>query len=264
MMRQWMKDHGQQDKPLYLSEWGILKPYHSGGTCTATGCPSSGSTGCFLDENGCTFDPDRVADFLESTLDYLRTAADPLLGYSRDENRLVQRWLWYRLATETYDAVAHASNLASAQSGFSLTYVGQRWQTYARAIPPEYNLFPTQAPTATGAVIGSGGASANLRAQIKGGGNTALAGPATVTFYSDASLTSPIGSAAFSGLAGCERGAAWVSTPWTGLSPGTYPFWVKVDSPNEVAETDETDNVMQGWAVIQPFGIALPYAARGG
>lgn len=34
-MRQWMKDHGQQDKPLLLTEFSVLYPYiqDPGGTC---------------------------------------------------------------------------------------------------------------------------------------------------------------------------------------------------------------------------------------
>ena len=264
LMRQWMKLHGQQDKPLVLTEFSVLKPYHfNGKVCQYDTCPpGSRDNGCFCDETGRTFNPTRVATFMEAAFDYMRTATDPLLGYPRDEYRLVQRWLWYRLSTETYDAVAHASNLANRQSGYALTHVGQQWQDYVRAIPPTYNLFPTQVPTAYGAVIGAGGATVGLRAEVKGGGNTVLVGPATVTFYSDVGLTSPIGSATFSNLAGCERGAAWVATKWTGLSAGTYPFWVKVDSPDEIDESVETDNVMQGWVVIQPFGIVLPLVAR--
>jgi hypothetical protein len=82
-MRQRMKDHGQQDKPLMISEYSILWPYyHNGQACG------------FKDEYGNCFDPPRVANYLANSFDYLlNQAIDPELGYKLDGNRLVQQWL---------------------------------------------------------------------------------------------------------------------------------------------------------------------------
>ena len=114
-MRTWMKDHGQQNKPLILSEYSILWPYviDPGG-------------GCYLqDENGNCFTPQRVNQFMTSTFNYLETAADPALGYPLDGNRLVQRWMWFSAYME---AGAPMSNLLISSLD-ALTPVGQHFQT---------------------------------------------------------------------------------------------------------------------------------------
>jgi hypothetical protein len=70
-MRRWMAAHGQQEKPLWISEYGILMPADYG------------------------FPPARVADFMAASFDLFRTLRDPATGYAADEQRLVQRWNWY-------------------------------------------------------------------------------------------------------------------------------------------------------------------------
>jgi len=72
-MRQWMKDHGQQHKPLIISEYGMMQPEHDG------------------------FTVDRVNQFMDATFTYLMHAKDPDLGMPADEYRLVQRWNWFSL-----------------------------------------------------------------------------------------------------------------------------------------------------------------------
>lgn len=72
-MRTWMRDHGQRNKPLIISEYGVL----------------------FTEDRG--FTVDRVNDYMSNTFRYLLYATDPDLGYPADGNRLVQRWLWFSL-----------------------------------------------------------------------------------------------------------------------------------------------------------------------
>jgi hypothetical protein len=222
-MRVWMKEHDQQKKPLLITEYGILKPYHFYGTCPpeTTSC----APGCFCDEYGETFHPNRVASYITKTFDYLLTATDPELGYPADEYRLVQQWLWYHLAQPVDPpAIGHAGNLANPDSLTELTIPGQRWQEYAAAITPTVNLLPVHVPT----------------------------------FYSEEGLTMPIGEATFTGLGGCARRTTVVTTTWGGLTPETHYFWVKVDSPETVTETKETDNVGSGMVVGNPRLLFLP------
>ena len=77
--RQWMADHGERNKPLIVSEYGVLMPDIYG------------------------FDHDRVRDFMYATFDFFLTATDDELGYPADGNRLVQRWAWYSLDDQMYD-----------------------------------------------------------------------------------------------------------------------------------------------------------------
>jgi hypothetical protein len=99
--RQWMRDHGQQNKPLIVSEYGIPMP------------PDYG------------FDPERVRRFLYATFDFFLSAQDPALGYPPDENRLVQRWCWYSLADTGYPT----GNLFDPQT-FQITSLGEAWRSY--------------------------------------------------------------------------------------------------------------------------------------
>jgi hypothetical protein len=104
--RQWMKERGQQDKPLVITEYGILMPTDYG------------------------FPPERVEQFMLATFDYFETAVDPDLGYPADGYRLVQRWCWYSLADERYPT----GNLASPGSG-TLTPLGQAFRNFAYSRP---------------------------------------------------------------------------------------------------------------------------------
>lgn len=85
-MRTWLVAHGQGDKPLIISEYGVLMPpsYFEPRNCCAD---------CTDYANG----TEAVAGFMARSFHYFMTRRDPVLGYSRDEGRLVQRWLWFSL-----------------------------------------------------------------------------------------------------------------------------------------------------------------------
>ena len=70
--RAWMKDRGQQNKPLIVSEYGVLYR-HIAEADTAQ----------------------EVQDFMINTFDYFLNTQDCSLGYAADQCRLVQRWNWY-------------------------------------------------------------------------------------------------------------------------------------------------------------------------
>lgn len=78
VFRRWMAERGQRDRPLVVSEYGIVMP------------PDYG------------FDEARVEAFLAATFDYFLTASDEEVGYPADANRLIQWWCWYSLADTTY------------------------------------------------------------------------------------------------------------------------------------------------------------------
>jgi hypothetical protein len=82
--RQWMKDRGFQNKPLIISEYGVLMPWDRLAADEQTG-------------------DQMVVDFMRTTFDFLVSAKDPSLGYPADDNRLVQEWLWYSLNDQPFD-----------------------------------------------------------------------------------------------------------------------------------------------------------------
>jgi hypothetical protein len=104
--RRWLADHGQRNKPLIISEYGILMPKDYG------------------------FGPARVEDFLVATYDFMLNAADEELGYPADGNRLVQRWAWYSLNDDRYPT----GNLIDFATG-NLTRIGQAHRRYLAELP---------------------------------------------------------------------------------------------------------------------------------
>jgi hypothetical protein len=256
-MREWMRDRGYRDRPLLITEFGILKPYHlgPGATCSKTTCSGTGD-GCFCDEEGEAFHPQRVADFAIGVLDLLRTATDPDLGHPADGNRLVQQWVWFHLATRNPHDLGHPSNLADPDATGSdgqwrLTTVGQAWRDYVREIPPEPNLFVADVPTATGsASCGTCASIVTLQVLLANNGNVPPGGPVSVTFYADEALTQPIGTAVVAAPAGCVRKVVGAAVVWDGVCAGTSSFWIQITTEGGPAERTLEDNVAEGSIVL--------------
>ena len=98
--RRWMKENGYRGKPLIVSEYGIPMPEDYG------------------------FSAERVSEFLGGTFNFFLTARDPDLGYSLDEDRLVQRWCWYSLsAPDDY----YPNGRLFDPSTYEISLVGQYW-----------------------------------------------------------------------------------------------------------------------------------------
>jgi hypothetical protein len=274
-MRRWMKENGYQDTPLLMTEYGINLPYHyptpdkPDGRCEVQTCSDNpdyhADDYCFCDDNNETFHPERVADFMEATFNFLRgsAAVDPDLGYPDDGYRLVQQWMWYRIYTEP-PAAGHASNLADPNDGYAMTVPAQRWHDYVANVPPLFNLAVDTVPGAVGTVVDADDtATVTLSGVVLNNGNVALDVETTATFYSDPDLLSPIGSAVFTGLGGCARHRMVLTTTWPSLSVGLHSFWFKVDSLGQVGETNENDNVGRGVVLIATHQLYLPLVARG-
>lgn len=105
--RRWMARHGWRDKPLIVTEYGILMPETYG------------------------FPPHAVIDFMESSFDFLLEARDSEIGYPLDDNRLVQRLTWFSVGDSTYPT----GNLVDPTTG-ALTSVGQAFANYAARLAP--------------------------------------------------------------------------------------------------------------------------------
>ena len=103
--RRWMAERGLRDKPLIVTEYGILMPASYG------------------------FPPDVVSDFLVNTFDFFLTARDPELGYPADDNRLVQTFNWYSIADTTYPT----SNLFDPETR-NVSPVGETFKAYVSGL----------------------------------------------------------------------------------------------------------------------------------
>jgi hypothetical protein len=212
------------------------------------------------DEYGNCFTPARVTSFLNNSLDYLENATSAELGYPRDGNRLVQRWLWFSVDTDGAGFVSDLVDTASAQ----FTQVGNAFASRATAAPKNVNLFPVKA--FGDRAVGDAGAGTNsivLNVEVRNQGTIATGQNFVVNFYRDGALSSLIGSVtAPAGLAGCESRGAYVQQTWSGLSPGLHSFWVKVDAGGVVDESQEGDNVLEGEVLIPTERVWLPVLLR--
>lgn len=110
--RQWMKDRGQQNKPLIVSEYGVL--FHN----SLMGLPNS---------------PSYVQNFMVDTFDYFATAKDCDLGYPADDCRLVQKWNWYSL-DDTWGSFNPYSRLYNPETQ-KMTTTGIRFREWLIGTP---------------------------------------------------------------------------------------------------------------------------------
>jgi hypothetical protein len=107
--RQWMKDKGEQNKPLVISEYGILWP------------------NWLLDD----YVPNptaSVSQFMVQTFDMLLYETYPDVGYPEDGYRLVQTWAWYSISETYYNGKLF--NPTTRQ----LTALGNTYANYTAAL----------------------------------------------------------------------------------------------------------------------------------
>ncbi len=104
--RRWMRDRGYGDRPLVITEYGILLSPEYG------------------------FGPERVEAFMRATFDWLLTARDESLGLAADNYHLVQRWAWFSLA----DPIYPTGDLVHSGAD-RLTLLGSAYREYIAGLP---------------------------------------------------------------------------------------------------------------------------------
>lgn len=133
-LRAWMASRGLRDKPLIISEYGVLMP-------------SLYLCYCYDYDVGNAI----VVDFMKRSFDFLLSAKDADLGYPADENRLVQRWSWYSLNDKAYDAPPYGEGYNGSLFDWrvsefpgQLTIFGQAFKSYLQGLSLSYHsAFPT-------------------------------------------------------------------------------------------------------------------------
>jgi hypothetical protein len=138
-LRTWMKDHGQKDKPLFITEYGALYPY------AYFSCyDSSDQTAC----------PREVRDrMMYPSFDAFLNQTDASIGDSFDGNRLVQRWIWWSADYddgicvngtfyETFGGALFNSGLGPSTPPVNcsfpsqgITTLGTYWKQYVQNLP---------------------------------------------------------------------------------------------------------------------------------
>jgi len=129
--RDWMKTHGQQDKPLIISEMGVLQP------------------SIYLVEGGTEQERKERGDqlieqFMVQVFDWLLHTTDEELGCPSDEYRLVQRWLWFSLNGSFWDETDNPRGFNGSLYDYKtkeLTRFGRRFVSYQNQVIKLYMPF---------------------------------------------------------------------------------------------------------------------------
>jgi hypothetical protein len=236
-MRVWMAAHGERNKPLLITEYGVLYTQDYGISSA------------------------QVKNYLTSSFDYLLTASDATTGYPADENRLVQGWVWYSLNDTSWNG--YLFNPTKILSEFGTT-----WKNYAAdparplASQPRLNLLvtnlraePAFVPTTESPVTFT------LKANIANSGNmsTSTGNNIKASFW-DGAPNNPgsnqIGSTqTLADLPGCGRFTT-VEVKWPDRTEGIHTWYVKVDPIT--GDTNISDNLASSTAVVGNNPIFLP------
>jgi hypothetical protein len=237
-MRQWMRDRGYRDRPLIVSEYGILMPK------TYDYPP---------------FDHARVREFMLKTFDWMMKATDDTTGYPADGNRLVQAWSWYSLAEDDlegyHDLVFH-SHLYDPDTG-DITPLGVDYGSYTAPLTTPFPGIVDLRPVALehDRLPGSGDdlVDASITATVAYDG-VAPAGSVLVRFERDGV---PAGEATIASIAPGTTEMA--SVLWAGLSPGqTYEATATVYLDAGTIECNPFNNVYTASVMLGDHWIYLP------
>ncbi|NLF64623.1 MAG: hypothetical protein GX579_08460 [Chloroflexi bacterium] len=108
--RAWMAERGYGDRPLLVSEYGMLMPYEYG------------------------FTEAQVAGFMTATFDFFLKTRGPT-GYPADDNRLVQWWQWFVVDDDEHEEW-RPTFLVDRESR-TLTPLGETFASYVRNLDHE-------------------------------------------------------------------------------------------------------------------------------
>jgi hypothetical protein len=247
--REWMADHGQRDKPLVVTEYGVLMPAkYSDGSWLCDGDPyHNDPLGRCTSGNGRPFDQPRVSAFMQATFDYFLgvdpDGIDADTGYPADGNRLVQAWNWYSLNEDWW----YNGNLFSSSSK-QITGLGLDFEAYAQPLVQDYrDLLPW-------------GLSLQHRPDLFAGD------PVTVTISSrvfdmgtmgapDVTVRYWDGPPGIGSQFGTDQQATGVPSryidvcpttvvTWTGAATSAHTFYVQVDPEAVITEATRSNNVI--------------------
>jgi hypothetical protein len=128
--RTWMRARGEREKPLIISEYGILQP------------------SSYLGGGDPIYGDQVVRRYMEDTFTYLLTAIDDELGCPADGNRLVQQWSWYSLNDKLIDLETFEGyngplfDWRYPEYPGVMTQFGETYAAYTRQLAQRYLYLP--------------------------------------------------------------------------------------------------------------------------
>ncbi len=244
--RQWMNARGERNKPLIISEYGVLMP--------------SDYLAPTVEEGDLL-----VKQFMTETFDFLRTAVDASIGYPADGNRLVQRWLWYSLndSPGNFNGGLFRHDDPSQITGF-----GEHFAQYTAPLQSPFADLAVRSVVLTPNVLRTTAVTLTARAEIVNLGTQAT-GPFVVAFYegnpqSGGALKAQVpvaGAAARYDAAPIVVEASWLTAP--GVPGQARQVYVIADSAAAIAESNEDNNTgTRAVTAHAPYARYLPIALR--
>jgi hypothetical protein len=253
--RQWMKDRGQQDKPMIITEMAVMMPDWI--------MPGA-------------FTPEAIAnEFLYKAIDYIFTERDVNLGYPEDDYRLVQSMWWWSFDKDFGNYVdgvflqSFNGNLAwtglesppHAPMPRSLSKLGTFWAAKVATIADEANLVPIRYLPGAATSFAGEPVDVDVKIQIINSGNVAVTTPFTVRLYREGTSTILGEAVVYDRLEGCGEDL-WLVFPDTNLSPGVHTIRAVVDVNNQVPEVNNNDNSLIFTILVSGQGLRLPFIVR--
>ena len=239
--RQWMAEHDQRDKPLIITEYGVLFPED------------------FLDEDGIPLSQARVSVFMRDGFELMLHGKDAVLGYPYDDQRLVQGWAWFSLDGDPF---VWGGSLFDPSTG-QIRGLGQAYRDYTGLLTPTVSIRPAMVESLPAVHLSSGSpVTFILMAHIANSGNISSTFPITVSFYQgDPQSPGPlIGQphVITQSLAGCG-GHTTISTNWADVTTGAHPFFVQVES---VDGTLNIPQILTGSVLVATDQLFLPLISK--
>lgn len=209
--RQWLAANGYRNKPVYVSEYGILFPHDP----------------AVYDWD---YSPAVVNEYMDRTFDYMLNTVDPNLGYPADGNRLVQRFSWYSVHDGFFNGDLHDKNGV-------LTEMGANYVAYTSGIASATDFYPVSFSATTS------GNAINLTARIANSGNVAAPHTVIVRFYNGdpAGGGVQIGPDRVRELTGCGDNV-YVTYRWEGPGSGPHNLYVEVEPLRTNRESNFANN----------------------
>ncbi len=231
-MRKWMSDRGYRNRPLIITEFGILMPEIYG------------------------YDYARVQSFMLQTFDWMLTATDPDTGYPADGNRLVQAWAWYSLNDPAFEGYTSWNHLFNP-STMSITALGRQFAAYTAPLtdpfPGSIDLRPTSIWHTPPQPPGGDPVTMRVKAEIHNDGSI-TADNVVVRFERDGV---PAGETTIASIpAGKSRVASVV---WSDVPRGQlYQVTVIVDPDAQFVECDPFNNRLSVPMLVTDLSVHLP------
>ncbi|MEZ4770209.1 MAG: CARDB domain-containing protein [Caldilineales bacterium] len=224
--RQWMNSHGQRDKPLINTEYGILMTEDIG------------------------FDYPRVRTFMLNSFDRFLNLTDPSVGYPADGNRLLQEWFWFSLAVDKFEGrVVNTGLFSEATQAIKPLGTDFRNYTLPRYVAyTDLEMSPLMV-TPYWPLFAGGTSLLRIEANVRNRGNQA-SGPFDVTFRSGNNAllaTEPVAGLPRRFDPGYVRALQY---DWNVLMPGPRGVRVIADESDQVVEPCGTNN--EGYARVDP------------